>query len=444
MDVEPASAAPSVQPLTTPAADSTPSSAVTPPTVAVPVDDKAARPKFARIEGLDGVRGLGCLAVIVGHVTHFYSPHTHQEAMLQLLGIALILFFALSGFLLFLPYLRRLMADKSKLRMPDTRDFALHRIFRVFPGFLVIFLICNYVFRAVYVVNPATIKEGTDVGSGMITDPGQLIANLTLTQTYFPQYIQTGINPAWSLTLEIAFYVSLPLLGFLLFWLRRRTSLQPLLIACVAPAILFTLGIVGRLLAPPIMASAHVTTTELLNWGPNWSAVYLRCFLSNADMFAYGMLAAIMFVAVEQQVVGPQVRRWARTVCAVALIPGFVVVMFSGPTVFFTSAVAAFSALFIYVVIGPLALHKDSRLARIMDYKPFWYVGLVSLSAYLWHYPVILLLGRYGWAGGDTWGGMLWNTFITLAVTMTLATITYYLVEKPALASVKRFTPRKK
>ena len=68
MDVEPASAAPSVQPLTTPAADSTPSSAVTPPTVAVPVDDKAARPKFARIEGLDGVRGLGCLAVIVGHV----------------------------------------------------------------------------------------------------------------------------------------------------------------------------------------------------------------------------------------------------------------------------------------------------------------------------------------------------------------------------------------
>ena len=192
------------------------------------------------------------------------------------------------------------------------------------------------------------------------------------------------------------------------------------------------------------MASAHVTTTELLNWGPNWSAVYLRCFLSNADMFAYGMLAAILFVAVEQQVVGPKIRRWARTVCAVALIPGFVVVMFSGPTVFFTSAVAAFSALFIYVVIGPLALHKDSRLARIMDYKPFWYVGLVSLSAYLWHYPVILLLGRYGWAGGDTWGGMLWNTFITLAVTMTLATITYYLVEKPALASVKRFTPRKK
>ena len=56
----------------------------------------------------------------------------------------------------------------------------------------------------------------------------------------------------------------------------------------------------------------------------------------------------------------------------------------------------------------------------------------------------MLLLGRYGLAGGDTWGGMLWNTFAITAVTLTFATVTYYLVEKPALASVKRFTPGKK
>ena len=265
--------------------------------------------------------------------------------------------------------------------MPDTREFALHRIFRVFPGFLVIFLVCNFLLRAVYIQNPAVVPDGTDAGTGMITDPAQLIANLTLTQTYFPQYIQTGINPAWSLTLEIAFYATLPFLGMLLFWLRRRTSVQPLLIACVAPAILFALGMIGRLVAPEVMETAHTDSTQLLNWGPNWSAVYLRCFLSNADMFAYGMVAAILFVAVEQKVVGPKVDRWARTVCALALIPGFVVVALSGPTVFFTSAVAAFSALFIFVVISPLAQHRESRLARIMDFKPFWYVGLVSLSA---------------------------------------------------------------
>ena len=56
----------------------------------------------------------------------------------------------------------------------------------------------------------------------------------------------------------------------------------------------------------------------------------------------------------------------------------------------------------------------------------------------------MLLLGRYGLAGSDTWGGMFWNIFATVAVTMILATITYYLVEKPSLQGVKRLTPKKK
>ena len=404
----------------------------------------ATSPRHTRIIGLDGVRGLGCLAVVVGHVAITYSPKTHDKAFLGVLGLALILFFALSGFLLFLPYVRRLTAEASSAAMPSTSQYALHRVLRVFPGYLVIFLICNYVLRAVYVENPVIHTRGTDQGTGMITHPGELLANLTLVQTYVPQYMQTGINPSWSLTLEIAFYISLPLLGLMLFYLRRRTAVRPLLLACLAPAILLVIGVVGRLLAPLVMSHSGGATLELQNWGPTWSAVYLRSFLTNADLFAFGMLAAILFVALEQGVVRESIARRVRLVTTLAMFIGMVVVLklSADQSVFATMAIGAVSALLLLVIVTPLARGNDSMLARWLDAKPFHYVGVISLSIYLWHYPLLLLMGRYGVAAGDTWSGMFRNMALLVAITLAVSSATYYLVERPALESAKRFRRR--
>lgn len=403
----------------------------------------ATSPTHTRIIGLDGVRGLGCLAVVVGHVAITYSPKTHDKAFLGMLGLALILFFALSGFLLFLPYVRRLTAEASSAAMPSTSQYALHRVLRVFPGYLVIFLICNFVLRAVYVENPVIQQRGTDQGTGMITHPGELLANLTLVQTYVPQYMQTGINPSWSLTLEIAFYLSLPLLGLMLFYFRRRTAVRPLLLACLAPAILLIIGVVGRSLAPLLMSHTG-GTLELQNWGPTWSAVYLRSFLTNADLFAFGMLAAILFVALEQGVVRESIARRVRLVTTLGMLIGMVVVLklAADQSVFATMGIGAVSALLLLVIVTPLARGNDSMLARWLDAKPFHYVGVISLSIYLWHYPLLLLMGRYSVAAGDTWSGMFRNMALLVVITLVAASATYYLVERPALESAKRFRRR--
>ncbi len=404
----------------------------------------ASSPTRTRIIGLDGIRGLGCLAVVVGHVALAYSPVTHDKAFLGVLGLALILFFVLSGFLLFLPYIRRLTKDRSTAAMPDTKQYALHRIFRVFPGYLVIFLICNYLLRVAYVENSAIQPHGTDAGTGMITDPWELLANLTLTQTYFPDYVQTGISPSWSLTLEIAFYASLPLLGALLFALRRRTDVRPLVLACLAPAILLTIGVVGRLFAPMVFAATGADTVMMQNWGPTWAAVFMRSVATNADLFAYGMVAAIIYVAIEQGVFSAPAAKRIYLLCFPLLLVSFVgalALTFAG-TVFATAGIGFVSAVFIAIVVFPLARGRDSRLARFLDAKPFYFVGLISLSVYLWHYPILLLLGRYGLAAGDSWGGMLRNVAVVAIVTIVVATITYYTVERPGLDLVKRFRKR--
>ena len=136
----------------------------------------------ARIIGLDGARGLSCLGVAITHVTGHFSPHTAHASKITLIGMSLIFFYVLSGFLLFLPYVRNLTEERASATIPSTKNFALHRFARIVPGYLAIFLLCNFAFRVAYVHNPALQTPGTDAGTGMITNPWQLLANLTLVQ----------------------------------------------------------------------------------------------------------------------------------------------------------------------------------------------------------------------------------------------------------------------
>ena len=242
-------------------------------------------------------------------------------------------------------------------------------------------------------------------------------------------------------TLEIAFYAVLPLLGYLLFALRKRTDVTPLVLACLAPAILLVLGIVGRMFAPLVFSATGADTVMMQNWGPTWAAVFMRSFLTNADLFAYGMFAAILFVAIEQGVISVPAARRIHLLCFPLLLVSFAaaLVLAVKGTVFATAGIGFVSAVFIAIVVLPLARGKDSPIARFLDLKPFHFVGVISLSVYLWHYPVLLLLGRYDLAAGDSWSGMFRNVAVVAVVTILLSTMTYYAVERPGLGLVNRF-----
>ena len=400
---------------------------------------------FGHIIGLDGARGLSCLGVAIAHIAGHYFPAAAAATKIGLVGTTLIFFYVLSGFLLFLPYIRGLFADRDTTRMPNTKNFVVHRIARILPGYLAIFLLVNYVFQVSYVQNASLQPPGTDAGTGMITNPAQLAANLTLTQSYFPAYFQTGINPAWSLTLEYAFYASLPLLGLLMYALLRRTRLTPTAVALIPPLLLVVVGFVAKAFVPALIAHFGITDDVLLNWGPNWVAVFLRSYIANADNFAFGMLAAVVIVLMERRLLRETISRRVRLYASLGLLPA--AVCFVGAFLFAggqyqTSAVAIGAGLIILIMVAPLARGRDSAIARVLDTAPMRFVGKVSLSAYLWHFPVLLLLGRWGLMAGDSVAGMARNVVVGLAATMVISTVTYYLVEKPAVTVTRRYRHR--
>ena len=397
-------------------------------------DSPPAKPFRARIRGLDGPRGIACMLVLAQHVGGHYSPNTFFSAGLQIFGQSLIFFFALSGFLLYLPILRRLFTNAAS--QPDVVSYARHRILRVFPAYLAIFVIASYLMRAVYLENAAVAGEsGPFAGIGMMTDPGMIAANLTLVQSYIPSMLQTGINPSWSLTMEMVFYIVLPIFGVVVFWLRRRFGWNPVALALLGPIALFLLGTVGKVFAMWLADRLGISDLIMQNWGPNWVAVVLRSFLASSDNFAFGMLAAIVFVAAETGIIArarlKRVRPWT-AVAVVPLIPAMYILIAAGSP-FQSTVTSLISGLIILFIVIPFARGEDSAFARQLDWAPFEYCGRVSLSIYLWHFPVLIVLGRWGWMAGDSWPGFLMNLVIVATVSLILATLSFRFIEQPAI-----------
>ena len=68
---------------------------------------------------------------------------------------------------------------------------------------------------------------------------------------------------------------------------------------------------------------------------------------------------------------------------------------------------------------------KDDLVGRILSFRLFSGIGLVSYSAYLWHYPIFILSSFV--ISVTT----LTNSFLLLLLTFFLSTLSYFLVEQP-------------
>lgn len=394
----------------------------------------------SRIAGLDGLRGLMALCVIVAHCFGLFAPMMMARTRADMLGQGIVVFFVLSGFLIYLPFARSIVEGTKR---PRLRSYARTRVFRVYPGYIVIFLLADFVLRAVFLENALGVEvSNSDRGTGMITNPWLVLFHLTLLQNYVPATLQTGLTPSWTLTVELAFYVILPLaiLGFLR--LARPLRLAPYLVACLPAIALLGLGIVTRT-SIAIYATAHPGLSPYeIEWGPTPIAVVSRSILEWSDNFGLGMLACVAFLAIRSgalhRIAGlrPVVALWW-TVAAFLVIAGIVFVLAGRlPTIaprFSSLFVAAAAAAFIVIVVQPSRSdNPHSRLARMLDWAPLKYVGLVSLSTYLWHYPVMIVALRLGLTGTDTPLGSLRSIAVVILITIAVSTVTYWVVERPA------------
>jgi peptidoglycan/LPS O-acetylase OafA/YrhL len=383
--------------------------------------------------GIEGLRAVAALSVVLYHVKLDATTQDYTGPVGNVLAFTdqgLTLFFVLSGFLLFRPFASAALQDKP---LPSVRRYAWNRFLRITPAYLVIFAVTALIIGTVY-IQGSTHGVGPD-NIGRLTDPGKILANILLVQTYIPSYVMSGLGVSWSLTAEIAFYVVLPLIAFLAARMVK-SGRNKVVALCLAPGLMIAVGLAITIWAKFATRNLHGDALSDFDWGQTGSAVLQRSFFAQADLFAYGMLAALAVSVIhERGVLAVSSRVTAILVgSALILIAGAITILH--PLVANLAGVA--SALIIVAVVLPSSGGESNAIARTLEWLPLRFTGMVSYSVYLWHLPVILWLSTHNLTVNAGEFSLAANMGLVLLIVLPLSAATYYLVERPAMQWKKR------
>ncbi|MET3944529.1 acyltransferase [Corynebacterium mucifaciens] len=329
---------------------------------------------------LDGLRAVAAYGIVATHVA--FQTAT-GSAVLERFDYFVAVFFALSAFLL----------SRGGLR----GGYYSRRVARLAPA---------------YVVCVAVVLLALPPLAGVTW--GQAAANLLLVQVYVPHSLIDGLTQMWSLCIEAAFYVVLPL------YLRldgrgRRAALA---------------GSVVLGLAWP-WAVSGISDPAVLNmqiWPPSY-----------APWFAVGLLLAELERA-GVRYAGP---RWPFPVLAlpVAWVAGVI-----GPRGLEHPSPAEFNvrvllgAVFAALVVAPYALGQRF-VGTVLSSPVMRTLGRWSYSVFLWHMAVLYFV--FPVLGVQVFSGRFMLVFAATALASTaVAYMSYELVEVPGGRLVRQATAK--
>jgi peptidoglycan/LPS O-acetylase OafA/YrhL len=370
---------------------------------------------------LDGIRGLAALAVVVTHVG-FESGASFRGvagAFAARAEIGVAIFFVLSGFLLYRPFAA---AHATGQAPPAVGRYLWHRVLRIFPAYIVVLAVV------------LLVHHRDDLSLWLVG------ANALLLQTYAPDLLLPELAQSWTLSTELAWYLFLPLMGALLLRRPRRRSVD----RHVAVQLAFCAALVAVSTAYAVLArGGHVLDPFLSGY---WLPHYL-------GWFALGVAMAVLHVRSKDR--GPGLLSdlaaaplscWALAfvLYAIACTPVAGPRGLTGLAVWEGLAREGLYAAVAVMVILPAVFGDPARSLSLaaLGSRPARFLGDISYALYLWHFP--LVPAAFWLTGTPEFGGRFWlNLAAVLALAVPLATMSWVLVERPALRA-KAWSPRRR
>jgi peptidoglycan/LPS O-acetylase OafA/YrhL len=285
----------------------------------------------------EAVRGPGFFRLLLAStvmVSHF--------TRLSLGVFAVYVFFVLSGYWITVMWKRKY----SRSKVPFTA-FVVSRFWRLLPAFLLINLICILTAKA--------------LGFPVVMTPRALFSNLFLLGY---ASLKTGVYdpPAWSLDIEMQFYLVVPL-----FFLAMRRAKEALWLGLV---VLSLLGL-------------HNLWTH-----PNQGTLTM---LPYTPFFAIGVAVAWFDIRVPRRVAIGSASLWIVTCAAILVLPGLRGMLLVGRH---PDAMAIYNDSLLIILaffVAPLALWTVRQKSSPTDKM----AGDLSYLVYLVHYLLMLLLRKY-------------------------------------------------
>ncbi|MDQ2760376.1 MAG: acyltransferase [Actinomycetota bacterium] len=374
----------------------------------------------ARLPVGDPLRGLACLAVVVIHAAalalleakqyDLARPPIDFRASFGALGGHLInhldgvpVFFALSGYLIARPFAAWAIVDGPPVSIPG---YLRNRALRILPAYWLVLAVIFSVegFRG---LRPWGVAQMAVLWVDWARSP---FVNLLV--------------QAWTLTIELRYYLVLPVVGLLAVALARRSGARP----GVRVAVALTLLAAGALSSAAWISGRSLLSPALTLPYPFYS-------------FAPGIALAVIDVLRPWEGRDPAKLRRLGLQIAVA-----------GAVLFLTVDQFELEALGVHIqtaqALGPLALAAGAGAIvagcvvaawggggrwRVLDNPVLHWAGTRSYSIYLWHIAVLTRLVGPLRMGGHYERSTVALALAGLAVTLVLAECSFRLVERPFL-----------
>lgn len=357
------------------------------------------------IRGFDGLRAILTVMVLAQHLgsvswitnvdlgsvswfTNAQLLHYYQTYLSG--GVALTVFFVISGFLI-----TRILIGQKKRKGISLKKFYIRRFMRLSPP-LVIFFLLVFVLMLTH-----SIKDSY----------AGLLFSMFYLYNYIPHnFFVTELSHTWSLALEEQYYLLWPIVLSTLAFRKVLLFIGVLVALSLLSAAIY-----------PYLYIPYNDKEYLLRQTFNMS----RWFIPAALPVMIGSLSALLHDRSDTSQ-----RRWLKSglILLPALLfyalPGFG--KWSGPGILFSQSIGI--ALFLIWIIE----NQYARFVNALEFAPMAYVGRMSYSIYIFQ-GIFLRTGP----GGPMW----FHDFpINVLLTAGLAMLSYHFVEQPVLKLRDRFT----
>jgi peptidoglycan/LPS O-acetylase OafA/YrhL len=345
------------------------------------------------VSGFDGLRGVGVLVVVVGHMSVLGVGH----GLLFLPGgtIALDAFFVLSGFLI----TTLLLKEQQGTGRIGLGGFYSRRALRLLPA-LVVLLVIHGIYA--YFTHLNGHIERVTLTSVLFYYSNYYLALAHPQSLLGGAPFVGGMKHLWSLAVEEQFYLVWPVVVIVFLGVQRSLKV----VVCVLLTIIFA-----------------ITVYRWVGW--HGTASYYGLFVRTdyrADAMLWGALLAHLWVRHREPTRFVHILAWPALFLLaywMAFVPETEWYLYRGGLTLIDLSCA----------VLVLALLQERWVGtHVFKWKPFVIVGGVSYGIYIWHFPIYEVVERYG----AHWPEMA-RVVVALAATALATTLSWFLVEKRAM-----------
>lgn len=348
------------------------------------------KPKTGYIKTLDGWRTIAVGAVILYHARGITIGRVDFSKLQSFGDRGVQLFFAISGILI----CSRLLEEHRMHGHISLRGFYIRRVFRIQPA-AIVFLAAVGILAIVGTLHPTLPASLSSLFC--YRNFYEALNGVTTPDDRYTTHF-------WSLAVEEHFYLLLP--SLLLF---GKKKLVPVLMAL---SLFFFLW-------PPIAHQFKIFDSPLAAW---------RTDMALRDLLVPALLAVLL--------TRPDFRRWMTKISSRnALILLTIVALLLSQLLLKGHLMGEITCVGFPLMVITTMLHPEGWIGRLLETRPFLFIGRISYSLYLWQ--ELFFLHRRDDSSLRFLQSAPWN----LIAVLVCAILSYYVVEKPLMRLGHRLAP---